>query len=162
LQEKNKKMGRVTPHTPPICIYSNTLYRILGVISIVDLRDVRKLRNRMEQIREHIEVLNSAVEYGERINKNGSGGGYASDKIPRIIARIAELTDEMVSCALDYDIEVTIAEEAIDGLSESEQKIARARYIDGLTWSKVAEQTGCSIGRCRNVNQKIIQSGIDR
>ena len=111
----------------------------------------------MEQIREHIEILNSAVEYGERINKNGSGGGYASDKIPRIIARIAELTDEMVSCALDYDIEVTIAEEAISGLSESEQRIAQARYIDGLTWSKVAEKTNYSVSHCRNKNMEIIR-----
>lgn len=111
----------------------------------------------MEQIKEHIEILNSAVEYGERINRNGNGGGCASDKIPRIIARIAELTDEMVSCALDYDIEVTIAEEAIAGLSESEQKIAQARYIDGLTWSKVAEKTNYSIGTCRNANMKIVK-----
>jgi len=111
----------------------------------------------MEQIKEHIEILNSAVEYGERINRNGNGSGYASDKIPRIIARIAELTDEMVSCALDYDIEVTIAEEAISGLSESEQRIAQARYIDGLTWSKVAEKTNYSVGTCRNTNMKIVR-----
>jgi DNA-directed RNA polymerase specialized sigma subunit len=109
----------------------------------------------MEQIREHIEILNSAVEYGERINKNGSGGGYASDKIPRIIARIAELTDEMVSCALDYDIEVTIAEEAIESLPENAQKIARYRYIEGMPWKDVAEKAVYSLRQCYRIDEEI-------
>lgn len=121
----------------------------------MDLRDVRKVRVRMERIREHIDTLRSAAEYGERINHNGNGGSPTADKLPRIIARIEELTDELVSSALDYDVELVLAEEAIDSLSESEQKIARARYIDGLSWRQVAEKTNYSVGRCRNANTEI-------
>ena len=123
----------------------------------MDLREVRKVRVRMDRIKEHIDTLRSAAEYGERIAHTGSGGSPTADKLPRIIARIEELTDELVSSALDYDVEVTLAEDAIDGLSESEQKIARARYIDGLSWRQVAERTHFSVGRCRNVNTDIVQ-----
>jgi DNA-directed RNA polymerase specialized sigma24 family protein len=123
----------------------------------MDLRGVRKVRTRMDRLREHIEVLNSAKEYGERIAHNGGGSNPTADKLPRIIARIEELTDELVSCALDYDIEVVLAESVIEKLSESEQKIARARYIDGLSWRQVAERTNYSVGRCRNVNTDIVR-----
>lgn len=123
----------------------------------MDLRNARKARVRMNQIKEHIEVLNSAKEYGEKVIHNGSGSNFPTDKMGRIVTRIAELTDELVSIALDYDIEVMIAEQAIESLSDSEQKIARARYIDGLSWRQVSTQTNYSVGHCRNANMRIIE-----
>jgi DNA-directed RNA polymerase specialized sigma subunit len=123
----------------------------------VDLRNARGIKVTMDRIKEHIEVLKSALEYGERILHNGTGSNYPTDKISRIVARIEELTDQYVSLALDYDIEVTMAEQAIEKLSESEQKIARARYIDGLPWRQVAAQTNYSVSHCRNKNLDIIK-----
>lgn len=123
----------------------------------MDLRNVRKVRVRIERLKEHIEVLNSAKEYGERMLHTGGKSNYPTDRLSRIVARIAELTDELVSCALDYDVEVTLAEEAISKLSEPEQKIARARYLDGLSWRGVAAKTNYSVSHCRNVNNSIIK-----
>jgi hypothetical protein len=66
----------------------------------------------------------------------------------RIVTRIAELADELVSVVLD--IEVTMAKQAIKILSGSEQKIAQARYINGLSWSEVSKKTNFSVSHCRN------------
>lgn len=123
---------------------------------VADLRNAQKTRCKIDQIKEQIEILRSAVEYGERIIKSG-GSGCTKDKIGKIISRISELTDEMTSLAIDYDIDVAIAEQAISDLTEPQQKIARARYIDGLSWREVAEKTNYSESHCKNTNISIIR-----
>ena len=151
------KTKKPSPRRLDMVVISNFIIPHVRGRCKMDLGEVRRARVRMDQIKEHIEVLNSAKEYGERIAHNGDGGSPTADKLPRIVARIAELTDELVSSALDYDIEVTLAERAIDELTDSEQKIARARYIDGLSWRQVAERTHFSVGHCRNANLSIVE-----
>lgn len=123
----------------------------------MDLRNAGKMGRRIRSLRERIDILNSAKEYGERIQHNGAGSNYPTDRMADIVARIDELTREMISLTLDRDIEIVLAEEAISHLSESEQKIAEARYVDGLTWSEVSKKTRYSVSHCRNANMSIIK-----
>ncbi len=67
----------------------------------MDLRNVSKIGRRIRNLRERIDILNSAKEYGERIIHNGAGSNYPTDKMANIVARIDELTEEMISLALE-------------------------------------------------------------
>lgn len=122
----------------------------------MDLRIVQNMKEEMINLRERIDTINSMLEYGERAFHTGSGSNYPTDKIANLVAKKDELTDRLISLALDYDIERAIAEEDISHLPGTERKIAGARYIIGQTWEEISREIGYSARRCRQIGEAII------
>jgi DNA-directed RNA polymerase specialized sigma24 family protein len=122
----------------------------------VDLRVVLRARRKIDLINERIAIIRSALEAGERVLHYGAGSNYPTDRLSTNMAKLDELERSLVEVSLEYECEAIIAEEAIDRLPEAQQKIARARYIEGLSWSDVAEKTRYSKSHCKNTNHAII------
>ncbi len=79
------------------------------------------------------------ARYGE------ASGSSGEDSLQRAVEKMLELRDEL---AADFRRQLTIRreiEEAIRALEDERlRELLRLRYLEGLTWDKVAERMECS------------------
>jgi len=114
-----------------------------------DLKDLRSQRYKIESLEERIARLRSAMEMGTRRMREVPGGGnYAVDRLSNDIARLDELERELMDEVMQLEQDIRFAEYSIDTLPEPQQKILRLRYIDGLSWQRIAQRTNYSVDHC--------------
>ncbi len=114
-------------------------------MTIDDLKNVRRQKLRVEALQERIDRLRSRAEYNQRQLGECGRSDPTRDRLAEYAAELdeleRELTGEMI--ALEKQLVVVIAELA--KLPENQEKVLKLRYIDGVSWKKVAEKARYSI-----------------
>ena len=68
-------------------------------------------------------------------------GGAQKDKIAAGVAEILDLQYELIQAVLRLEHERVRIDLEIDALPAQQKKVIAARYMDGMSWNKVAKST---------------------
>ena len=120
-------------------------------MTIDDLKNVRRQKLRVEALQERIERLRSRAEYTQQQLGECGRSDPTRDRLAEYVAELdgleRQLTGEMI--ALEKQLVVVDAELA--KLPENQEKVLRLRYLNGLSWRKVAEKTNYCERYCRKL-----------
>ena len=105
------------------------------------LRDLDELIN--AKIREREQVMDMATKITPNMDGMPHGSGV-SDKVGNAAAKLADMADEinaLVDDLIDYKQQVNTA---LGKLSASDQLLLHRHYIQGMTWTEVADAMNMS------------------
>ena len=125
------------------------------MITIDDLKNVRRQKLRVEALQERIERLRSRAKYTQQQLGECGRSDPTRDRLAEYVAELdgleRQLTGEMI--ALEKQLVVVDAELA--KLPENQEKVLRTRYLEGLSWHKVAEKTRYCERQCLRIIKRI-------
>ena len=97
------------------------------------------MKQNIAQLKDRIlELETQATKQTSVITDMPRGGSGESDKMADTVAKMVDLMkmlNNKIYEALEREIEI---EKAIEKLSEREQHLIRARYINGISWERIA------------------------
>lgn len=100
-------------------------------------RELKSLNNRREQLRE------AATRITAQIGKEPKST-ERHDKLAEYAARLDTLDQLYTGKLLELEAQLRLIEMDIDGFPKQQRTILRLRYIDGLSWRKVARESSYS------------------
>ena len=118
----------------------------------MDLHTLRDRRDRIDSLKERIERLRSAMELGDRQLKLAPARTAVRNKLEEDMAKLDELERELVGEVAALEQDAQDAEELLDGLPVREQRIMRLRYVEGMSWRKVARKAHYSQQHCFRIH----------
>jgi len=126
-------------------------------LTIDDLKNVRRQKLRVESLQERIERLRSRAENTQQQLGECGQSDPTRDRLAEYVAELdgveRQLTGEMI--ALEKQLVIVDAELA--KLPESQEKVLRLRYVEGMSWKKVAIKSAYCERQCRRLAQRIDQ-----
>ena len=121
------------------------------MITIDDLKNVRRQKLRVEALQERIERLRSRAEYTQQQLGECGRSDPTRDRLAEYVAELdgleRQLTGEMI--ALEKQLVVVDAELA--KLPENQEKVLRLKYMEGLRWRQVAQKMHYSESYCKSM-----------
>lgn len=104
------------------------------------LQDLPVNERRIERIRERIRSLEDELT---RITPklDALPGGAGADKLAAGVAQIIDLQVELTQAIIHLERERIRIETEISALPAQQAKVITARYVDGMSWNKVAKET---------------------
>ncbi len=123
----------------------------------MDLQTLRDRHNRIENLKERIERLRSAMELGARQLRVAPARNAARSKLEEDMIKLDELERELVGEVAAFEQEIRKAEQLLEGLPVREQLIIRLRYVDGLSWRRVARKAHYSEQHCRRIHKAALK-----
>ena len=121
------------------------------------LSNYRAMEVEMAQLEELIARMEARIlePKTSKLSSTPKGGGNASDVIASNIARLHALRD-MYNQKWDELLESRRSvESAIDNLPPKERTLMRYRYVEALSWKKIAKKMGYSEQHVKNLHLKI-------
>ena len=118
------------------------------------LMQYRVNEREIERLQEEIAKWQSRAEK-VTAGWNAVPGGGAGEGFPACVEKIAELQAEL-GADLERSVELhRTVSRAISAVEDSRARLLlRLRYIDGLTWERVAEKMGCDERSARRIHKK--------
>ena len=105
-----------------------------------ELRTYRWIKAEVHQLAAQIAVLRARATSAGTMNLSGmppTGGGQ--DPVADVVAKIDELQRKYETLLAELLRRQKAIEDAIASLDGTERLLMRARYLDGMTWERVAE-----------------------
>ena len=124
-------------------------------MTIDDLKNVRRQKLRVVALEERIEVLRSRAEYNQRQLGDCGQSDPTRDRLAEYAAELDELERELTGEMISLEKQLVVVDAELAKLPEILEKVLRFRYIEGLTWEKVAEKAGYSERQCRRIQSKL-------
>jgi len=122
------------------------------MLTIDDLKNVRRQRLRVISLQERIAALRSRAEYTARQLGECGTDDATRDRLAEYVAELDDLEHHLTSEMITLEHEVQSVDAALTALPENQETILRLRYCEGRSWRKVAEGAGYSVSHCRNVH----------
>lgn len=116
------------------------------------LKNIRHWRGRMESYSQRIEALRTKVTGMQAISYDKVRVQTSpQNQMDEIIAQIFDIELRYARMLLNYHEQILQCDKMIAGMDDARhEQVLTMRYIDGLSWEKIAEQTGYSY---RNVTR---------
>jgi DNA-directed RNA polymerase specialized sigma subunit len=114
----------------------------------ISLKQIRNQREKVESIKERIARLRSAMLMGNKQLTEMPGSKEVRDRLANDMVKLIELEHELFGEVISMEHNITRAKALIETLPEQQQRILRFRYIDGLSWRKVAQKANYSQDHC--------------
>lgn len=126
-------------------------------MTLRELKSIRILRKRICELDEQIEDLKSVMERATPTLSQAPCRAGEGDKRASQIARMIELKAgrREKDCLLNAIIDRV--EIWLNILPEQQAKVIRARYIEGMSWRKVATATGYRKTHCEKIHDSAIK-----
>jgi DNA-directed RNA polymerase specialized sigma24 family protein len=122
------------------------------MITIDDLKNVRRQKLRVEALQERIERLRSRTEYTQRQLGECGRSDPTRDRLAEYVAELDELERELTSELISLEKKLLAVDAELAKMPENQEKVLRLRYVNGLSWRKVATMLNYSESHCRNIN----------
>jgi DNA-directed RNA polymerase specialized sigma24 family protein len=123
----------------------------MKMITIDDLKNVRRQKLRIEALQDRIERLRSRAEYNQRQLGECGRSDPTRDRLAEYAAELdvleRELTGEMI--ALEKQLVVVDAE--LTKLPDNQEKVLRLRYLEGASWTQLSKQVNYCERYCRKL-----------
>ena len=118
-------------------------------MTIDDLKNVRRQKLRVAALEERIERLRSRAEYNLRqLGECGWSDDPTRDRLAEYAAELDELEHELTGEMIALEKQLKLVDAELTKLPEIQEKALRLRYIEGLSWSKVAQRAKYSERQC--------------
>ena len=123
----------------------------------MNLHTLRDRHDRIDSLKERIERLRSAMELGARRLKIVPAKTAVRNRLEEDMAKLDELERELVGEVAAFEQETQDAEQLLDGLPVREQRIMRLRYVEGMSWRRVARKAHYSQQHCFRIHDAALK-----
>ena len=120
-------------------------------MTIEDLKNVRRQKLRVESLQERIERLRSRAEYTQQQLGECGRSDPTRDRLAEYVAELDELERQLTGEMIALEKELVFVDAELAKLPENQEKVLRQRYLNGLSWRKVAEKTHYCERYCRKL-----------
>lgn len=114
------------------------------MITIDDLKNVRRQKLRVEALQERIERLRSRAEYTQQQLGECGRSDPTRDRIAEYVAELDELERQLTGEMIALEKQLVVVDAELAKLPENQEKVLRLRYVEGMNWRKVADKVGYS------------------
>ena len=113
-------------------------------MTIDDLKNVRRQKLRVESLQERIERLRSRAEYTQQQLGECGRSDPTRDRLAEYVAELDELDRQLTGEMIAMEKKLVFVDAELAKLPENQEKVLRLRYVEGMSWRKVAEKTNYS------------------
>lgn len=99
-----------------------------------DVLTYQHIFDRVDALRDNLERI--TAQYGDEPRGNGSG-----DKMSGMVAQIVDLLNSLCGRLILIEKKRYEAEQAIQKLPAQQATVMYLRYIEGMSWDKIAKET---------------------
>ena len=99
----------------------------------VNEKQIARLRERIQGLEDELTRITPRLD--------ALPGGATKDKIADGVSQILDLQLELIRAVIRMESERARIEFEIESLPAQQAKVITARYIDGMSWNKVAKET---------------------
>ena len=128
------------------------------MITIDDLKNVRRQKLRVESLQERIERLRSRAEYTQQQLGECGRSDPTRDRLAEYVAELDELERQLTGEMIALEKQLVTMDAELAKLPENQEKVLRLRYIAGLGWDKVAKKARYCERQCMRLGKKLIES----
>ena len=121
------------------------------MITIDDLKNVRRQKLRIEALQDRIERLRSRAKYNQRQLGECGRSDPTRDRLAEYAAELDELERELTGEMIALEKQLVVVDAELAKLPENQEKVLRLRYITGFDWNKVAIKMHYSDRYCRKL-----------
>ena len=121
-------------------------------MTIDDLKNVRRQKLRVAALEERIERLRERAEYNQRQLGECGRSDPTRDRLAEYAAELDELERELTGEMITLEKQLAVVDAELAMLPENQEKVLRLRYVEGLSWKKVAAISAYSQSHCQNIN----------
>lgn len=120
-------------------------------MTIDDLKNVRRQKLRVEDLQERIERLRSRAEYNQRQLGECGRSDPTRDRLAEYAAELDELERELTGEMIALEKQLVVVDAELAKLPENQEKVLRLRYVEGMSWRRIAEKTGYCERQCKRL-----------
>ena len=117
-------------------------------MTIDDLKNVRRQKLRVESLQERIERLRSRAEFTQQQLGDCGHSDPTRDRLAEYVAELDELERQLTGEMIALEKQLVIVDAELAKLPENQEKVLRLRYVERVSWKKVASQIGYSERQC--------------
>jgi len=132
-------------------LYASILEGEGRMITIDDLKNIRRQRLRVTSLRERIDSLRARAEYTARQLGEGGQDDATRDRLAEYVAELDDLERQLTEEMITLEQGIMAVDKALTELPENQELVLRLRYCEGLTWRQVAEATHYCEQHCRKI-----------
>ena len=121
------------------------------MLTIDDLRNVRRQKLRVEVLEERIERLRSRAEYTAHMLCECGRSDPTRDRLAEYIAELDELERELTGEMIILENQLVTVDAELAKQPENCEIILRLRYFDGMKWRDIAKKTHYSESYCKSL-----------
>lgn len=125
-------------------------------LTIDDLKNVRRQKLRVDALQERIERLRSRAEYTQQQLGECGRSDPTRDRLAEYVAELDELERQLTGEMIALEKQLVIVDAELAKLPENQEKVLRLRYVEGMSWEKVAKQAMYCERQCRRIMKQII------
>jgi len=114
------------------------------MLTIDDLKNVRRQKLRVTALEERIDSLRSRAEYTRQQLGACGHSDPTRDRLAEYVAELDKLERELTGEMIALEKQLVAVDAELAKLPENQEKVLRLRYCEGLSWKKVAEKVGYS------------------
>ena len=122
-----------------------------------DLRECRRLRQKIRRLNENIERLRSEMESTTKALSAVPTGGGGHDRLGEQICTFIGLISQKADQVLALETLKNKVEEWASTLPEHQGLIICLRYVDGLSWKRVAKAANYSEDHCFTLHRAALR-----
>jgi DNA-directed RNA polymerase specialized sigma24 family protein len=128
------------------------------MLTVDDLKSIRRERVRVRSLQERIERLRTGAEYPLRRLGEATASRGDRDKLAEAVALIMDLERELVQMVISVESKAEQAERKMARLPEQQAMVLRLYYCNGLKWREVSKEAHYTMRHCFNIRDR----GLDR
>ena len=125
--------------------------------ALESLRELRWMAKDIEQWRERIDRLRSAMEGMTQQPREGARGTSEQDHLAAAIALIDEMQSTLFCKIVEREKVLLDAEQYVDTLPVSQRAIIRMKYFDGMSWAAVSRAAAYDERWCRRLHDRAVK-----
>ncbi len=119
------------------------------MLTIDDLKNVRRQKLRIAALEERIERLRSRAEYNQRQLGECGRSDPTRDRLAEYAAEMDELERELTGEMIALEKQLAFVDAELAKLPENQEKLLRLRYFEGCKWYDIATKVNYSERHCK-------------
>lgn len=123
------------------------------MITIDDLKNIRRQRLRVTSLRERIDSLRSRAEFTQRQLGECGSDDSTRDRLAEYVADLDDLERQLTAEMITLEQGIMAVDKALTELPENQELVLRLRYCEGLTWRQVAEGARYCERHCKRLGK---------
>ena len=121
-----------------------------------DLQSLANIGERIRSIEEQIQTLRDQIRRCTPQLTGMPGGSRQEDRMAAYVAKAEKLLNLYRELVLELAEKKLKIERELDTLPEQQARVMRFRYIEGMSWRKVARKMHLSEDHCKHIHKKAI------
>ena len=123
------------------------------MITIDDLKNVRRQKLRVESLHERIERLRSRAEYTQQQLGDCGRSAPTRDQLAEYVAELDELERQLTGEMIALEKQLVVVDAELAKLPENQEKVLRLRYVEGHKWETISNTMSYSIKQCLRISR---------